>query len=182
MKILVANIGSTSFKYRLFETDTMTVIAQGRVERIGQPGQCPDYDTAIGICLSDVGDVNCVAFKAVYAGPLSGARIVEVPVTIRYTGTGTLRPRILIYRVRQGGALRLVKSYNATSRSGRSLWDGTVAGGRPAPRGRYLVAVRVTDLACATGTSPVAPAAAPAGFKLCPDAFAGLLHGVVHLA
>ena len=88
MKILVANIGSTSFKYRLYTTDTMTVVAQGRVERIGQPGSnCPDYDTAIQMCLADVvgegkplaqlTDLNCVSFKAVHAGPLSGARIVD---------------------------------------------------------------------------------------------------------
>ena len=88
MKILVANIGSTSFKYRLFTTDTMMVVAQGRVERIGQPGSCcPDYDSAIRTCLADlVGDgkalakleaLNCVAFKAVYAGRLSGARLVD---------------------------------------------------------------------------------------------------------
>jgi acetate kinase len=78
MKILVANIGSTSFKYRLFTTDTMSVVAQGKVERIGQPGGCPDYDSAIHQCLSDLaGDVHCVAFKAVFAGPLSGARLVD---------------------------------------------------------------------------------------------------------
>ena len=88
MKILVANIGSTSFKYRLFETDSMSVVAQGRVERIGQPGSdCPDYDTAIGMCLADIvgdgkalaklADLQCVSFKAVHAGPLSGARIVD---------------------------------------------------------------------------------------------------------
>lgn len=88
MKILVANIGSTSFKYRLFATDTMTAVAQGRVERIGQPGSsCPDYDSAIRACLADLvgdgkalptlADLNCVAFKAVHAGPLSGARLVD---------------------------------------------------------------------------------------------------------
>jgi acetate kinase len=88
MKILVANIGSTSFKYRLFTTDTMTVVAQGRVERIGQPGSaCPDYDSAIQMCLADLvgegkaltklADLNCVSFKAVHAGPLSGARRVD---------------------------------------------------------------------------------------------------------
>jgi acetate kinase len=88
MKILVANIGSTSFKYRLFATDTMTVVAQGRVERIGQPGgSCPDYDSAIQACLTDLvgegkalaklADLNSVAFKAVHAGPLSGACIVN---------------------------------------------------------------------------------------------------------
>jgi acetate kinase len=88
MKILVANIGSTSFKYRLFTTDTMTVVAQGRVERIGQLGSnCPDYDTAIRKCLDDIvgegkalrdlSELNSVAFKAVHAGPLSGARLVD---------------------------------------------------------------------------------------------------------
>ncbi len=88
MKILVANIGSTSFKYRLFSTDTMHAVAQGKVERIGQPGSnFPDYDSAIRACIADLvgegkalatlADLDCVAFKAVHAGPLSGARIVD---------------------------------------------------------------------------------------------------------
>ena len=50
MNILVANIGSTSFKYRLYQTggSTGAAMAQGRVERIGQPGgACPDYEAAI---------------------------------------------------------------------------------------------------------------------------------------
>ena len=47
MKILVANIGSTSFKYRLFDMPTGAVLAEGRAERIGQGGDCPDYRTAI---------------------------------------------------------------------------------------------------------------------------------------
>ena len=34
MIILVANIGSTSFKYRLLEMPEVNVLAQGRVERI----------------------------------------------------------------------------------------------------------------------------------------------------
>jgi len=55
MKILIANIGSTSFKYRLLEMPGEAVLAQGRVERIGRPGgDCPDYDTAILRCLDDV--------------------------------------------------------------------------------------------------------------------------------
>ena len=35
MKILVANLGSTSFKYRLFDMTTEKVLARGGVERIG---------------------------------------------------------------------------------------------------------------------------------------------------
>jgi flagellar hook assembly protein FlgD len=82
------------------------------------------------------------------------------PVTIHYAGTGTLRPRILIYRV-SGGHTRRVKNYAATSRTGSSTWDGTVAGGKPAPPGTYVVAVRLTDAACTTATSPTTPSAAP---------------------
>lgn len=88
MIILVANIGSTSFKYRLLEMPEVKVLAQGRVERIGQPGgDCPDYDAAIGRCrdeivgagkpLAALSDLAAVGFKAVHAGPLGGARRVD---------------------------------------------------------------------------------------------------------
>ena len=36
-KILVANIGSTSFKFRLIEMPSERVLAKGGVERIGSP-------------------------------------------------------------------------------------------------------------------------------------------------
>lgn len=90
MNILVANIGSTSFKYRLYRTggNAGTAIAQGRVERIGQPGSaCPDYDTAIRLCTTDIAGegrplaslsgLSAIGFKAVHAGPLGGARVVD---------------------------------------------------------------------------------------------------------
>jgi acetate kinase len=79
MKVLVANIGSTSFKYRLFDTDGMNVLAQGRVERIGQPGgECPNYEAAISRCLTNITGhtLDAVGFKAVMAGAISGAQIV----------------------------------------------------------------------------------------------------------
>ena len=41
MKILVANLGSTSFKYRLFDMNGETLLARGGVDRIGAPqSQC----------------------------------------------------------------------------------------------------------------------------------------------
>ena len=79
MNILVANIGSTSFKYRLFRSGEVS--AQGRIERIGQPGgSCPDYETAIVQCAAEIGslaDLNGVGFKAVHAGPVGGARLID---------------------------------------------------------------------------------------------------------
>lgn len=88
MIVLVANIGSTSFKYRLLGMPDVTVLAQGRVERIGEAGgDCPDYDAAIARCRSEIvgegrplgslSELSAVGFKAVHAGPLGGARLVD---------------------------------------------------------------------------------------------------------
>jgi acetate kinase len=80
MHILVANIGSTSFKYQLFSAEG--VIAKGRIERIGHPGSdCPDYETVIGRCIAELpARVDAVGFKAVHAGAVSGARLVDEEV------------------------------------------------------------------------------------------------------
>ena len=48
--VLIANIGSTSFKYRLFDMSGPAVLAQGRIERIGQAGGCPNYEAALARC------------------------------------------------------------------------------------------------------------------------------------
>jgi len=37
MKVLVLNTGSTSVKYQLYEMDTETRLASGKVERVGTP-------------------------------------------------------------------------------------------------------------------------------------------------
>jgi acetate kinase len=70
MRILVPNLGSTSFKYQLIEFPSEGVAAKGRMERIGRPGgDAPDYRTAIERVLEDCGEVDGVGFKAVHAGP-----------------------------------------------------------------------------------------------------------------
>jgi acetate kinase len=90
-RILIANIGSTSFKYRLFERGGPTVLAEGRIERIGQAaGTCPDYQAALAECLetivgpgkalAGVGELAGVGFKAVHAGTLSGTRLIDEEV------------------------------------------------------------------------------------------------------
>jgi hypothetical protein len=91
--------------------------------------------------------------------PVTFSSASASPVTIRYRGAGGVRPQILIYRV-GSGTVRLVKQYAATSRSGMSLWDGTIDG-HPARAGTYVIGVRVTNKACTTGSSPVTTAGAP---------------------
>jgi acetate kinase len=99
MTILIPNIGSTSFKYRLLDLpegphdpgaadEDETVLAQGRVERIGQPGsECADCHAAIRKCLAEIAGpgkplaslakIDAVGFKAVHTGPLNEPQIVD---------------------------------------------------------------------------------------------------------
>ena len=87
MKCLIPNIGSTSFKYRLLEMPGETVLAEGRIERIGQPGgECADYPAAIRKCiaaiagegkaLKNLSEIGAVGFKVVHAGPLNQSQLI----------------------------------------------------------------------------------------------------------
>jgi len=81
LKILVVNIGTTSLKYRLYDMTSGAVMAKGLVERIGQAGACPDYEAAISQCLGELpvglAELSAIGFKAVHAGPVTGARLVD---------------------------------------------------------------------------------------------------------
>ncbi len=87
MKCLIPNIGSTSFKYRVLDMPAETVLAEGRVERIGQPGsECPDYPSAIRKCLDAIAgerkplaglsEIGAVGFKVVHAGEFSEPQLI----------------------------------------------------------------------------------------------------------
>ncbi|MCC5848878.1 MAG: acetate kinase [Verrucomicrobia bacterium] len=77
MKILVANIGSTSFKYRLFDMDgtAVRVLAQGGVERVTDHGSAirQSLDTLVSEGHLDAVDaLDAVGFKTVLGKNLSG--------------------------------------------------------------------------------------------------------------
>src|SRR5213080_3794411 len=89
MKILVANLGSTSFKYRLFDMADEKCVARGGVERIGS-AESPCFveiggkrtelkaqvpDPASG-CLKSASEVAAIGFKAVHGGRVSGVQRV----------------------------------------------------------------------------------------------------------
>lgn len=103
MKVLVANLGSTSFKYRLFDMADERQLARGGIERIGSPqsncfveiaGQrrelttpVPDHAEAVRQCLAqltdaesgclkDAAEVSAIGFKAVHGGRFSGVQRV----------------------------------------------------------------------------------------------------------
>jgi acetate kinase len=104
MKILVANLGSTSFKYRLFDMVDEKVLARGGVERIGaEESRCfveaagtraemsqpvPDHAVAVRMCLQQLADpkLQClkdpselaaIGFKTVHARNRSGVSLVD---------------------------------------------------------------------------------------------------------
>jgi acetate kinase len=109
MKILVANLGSTSFKYRLYDLDAgeETLLARGAVERIGAANAkvtlrsrrgevervepIEDHGDAVQICLDQLtdeehgvlesaDDVAAIGFKAVHARNLTGVQRVDEDV------------------------------------------------------------------------------------------------------
>ncbi len=107
MKILVANLGSTSFKYRLLDMDDERQLARGAIDRIGEQqssltieigdnsqehtAHVPDHAEAVRQCFSqltdpesgcikDASEVSAIGFKAVHGGRLSGVERVTPQV------------------------------------------------------------------------------------------------------
>ncbi|MEA1950735.1 MAG: acetate/propionate family kinase [Planctomycetota bacterium] len=105
MKVLVANLGSTSFKYRLYDMDGDRQLARGGIDRIGSPESLckveigdakqekilsvPDHAEAVrqclaqltdpeSGCLADAAEVSAIGFKAVHGGNYSGVQRVNL--------------------------------------------------------------------------------------------------------
>ena len=79
MRILVANLGSTSFKYRLFDLANEQQLARGGIDRIGQSEsscfveigshreestqQISDHAAAVRICLDQLTNPELSSFE-----------------------------------------------------------------------------------------------------------------------
>lgn len=107
MKVLVSNLGSTSFKYRLYDMTNEQQLARGGVERIGAPeSRCfveigshksemtlsvPNHGVAVDACISqltdpnhgcirDASEISAIGFKAVHGGRISGVHRIDESV------------------------------------------------------------------------------------------------------
>jgi acetate kinase len=104
MIILIANIGSTSFKFKLFEMPSERILAQGKVERVGkddavcslafQDGRATSetrpiasfveaVDYVVSRLNSDggsLGDLTAIGFKVIHAKGYSGCRLLTPEV------------------------------------------------------------------------------------------------------
>ncbi|MEE2659614.1 MAG: acetate/propionate family kinase [Candidatus Latescibacterota bacterium] len=119
MKILVSNLGSTTYKYKLFEMPSGSVLARGGMDRIGetgsihkyqigdaaeveQPCELPDHAQAIDHVLALlVGvdaplksreELDAVGFKAVHARDISGIMELDSDVIARMEDFYRLAP------------------------------------------------------------------------------------------
>ena len=114
MQILIANIGSTTFKYKLYADDE--VVAHGRLERIGDPispqlygtgddveersDSIPDYATAVrsvldrltNTVLSSIDDLDAVGFKTVHLRGTAGTLELTSDVLQRMAEYNDLAP------------------------------------------------------------------------------------------
>lgn len=108
MNILVVNVGSTSLKYKLFDMREESILAQGKIERIGSNNAIVssatkekpafqsievigDYPTAIHRAinlltdktygaLENLNQIAAIGFKTVIAKGITGAVILDEPV------------------------------------------------------------------------------------------------------
>ena len=97
MKVLVVNAGSSSLKYQLFDTESLSVLAKGNCERIGIEGsriihktsgkeeyvksvELKDHSEATKLlvetllnetvgCISDVSEIEAIGHRVVHGGP-----------------------------------------------------------------------------------------------------------------
>lgn len=120
MKVLIANVGSTSFKYKLFDMTDESILAEGRIERVGSdaspvehkvqgreglraPMSIPDYPTAIAKAVdlltdrvhgavSDLSGISAVGFKTVHMRGEPGAYLLTEDVLKRMAEYNDLVP------------------------------------------------------------------------------------------
>ncbi|HEY0945437.1 MAG TPA: acetate kinase, partial [Opitutaceae bacterium] len=97
MKLLVANLGSTSFKYRLFSLagEQASLLARGGSERV------TDHGAAITAALDELAaaghvrrgeDLDGIGFKTVFGGDLTGCVLADERVEQALLATADLAP------------------------------------------------------------------------------------------
>jgi acetate kinase len=136
VKVLVANLGSTSFKYRLFDLSDPgePVLARGAIERIGSAGArvvfksprgeheevrpIADHGEAVALCLDqltseDTGvlrsasEVAAIGFKAVHARNLTGVHLVDETVLAAMEAFADVAPA---HNPPYTGAMRMLRT------------------------------------------------------------------------
>ncbi|MFO0843220.1 MAG: hypothetical protein U0797_12635 [Gemmataceae bacterium] len=192
MKVLVANLGSTSFKYRLFDMSNEKVLARGGVERIGSAEskafvesggareeltvQAKDHAVAVRLCLEQLSDpkraclrdpseLAAIGFKAVHAKDVTGVQASMSGCWPRWRSTPT-SPR---HNPPYIAAMRLLNRELAADPARGGVRDGVPRddpAGPQALRRPAGVGAEVRHRAAGASTAP-ATATSPAGRRNC---------------
>jgi hypothetical protein len=133
----------------------VTLLGQGRTVDISNPAGQAEAVT-----------VRTAAPRPIVTSATPASIQAPAPVTIRFTGTEQESATILLYRRdRASGRLRLVKSFVTPAHVSQAVWDGRIDH-KPAPLGTYRVGLRVTDLACNTGSFPPPGTSSPVAVRV----------------
>ncbi len=97
MNILVANLGSTSFKYRLFAIDGAAahLVSKGGTERVTDCGGAIEqalHELAEGGHVRAADDLDGIGFKTVFGGELTGCVLADESVEQALYNTADLAP------------------------------------------------------------------------------------------
>ena len=196
MKILVANLGSTSFKYRLYDLGDgrpSRCWPAGRVERIGSHNakvtiQSPrgevelvepiaDHGDAVQLCLDqltdpelgvldDAADVAAIGFKAVHARNLTGVHRVDEGVLEAMEAFADVAPAHNPPYIK---AMRMLARAVPAAAAGRRLRDRLPPHdprGQPAVR-RSPTSGRPSSASAAGASTARAIATSPGGWPSC---------------
>ena len=104
MKVLVANVGSTSYKFQIYDSITEKFLCNGNIERIGSPNSIVNYSNQSGYSdsfttslnyaeavklslnlmtspeagvIKDLTEIQGIGFKTIHAGHISGAVLID---------------------------------------------------------------------------------------------------------
>ena len=109
MKILVLNCGSSSIKYKLFDMDSQSVIAQGGIEKIGLPDSflkltLPEHTVGVEFILNtltsaeygaikSLDEINAVGHRMVHGGEKFSESVLLTPEVLEaFTACNDLAP------------------------------------------------------------------------------------------
>ncbi|MBQ1256683.1 MAG: acetate/propionate family kinase [Clostridia bacterium] len=157
MQIIVCNAGSTSLKFKVYVYPEKTILATGRVERVGDPNgsiysfkdhlgnekyddhaKAGSYKEGIELFLSDIGGADkadVVAFKAVLAQEYPGVHEIDEGVI------ASMKKGLSIAPVHNSAYLGAIEAFKTAAPKARLIASFETAFHRTIPEKRYIYGV-----------------------------------------
>ena len=95
MHVLVINCGSSSVRFKVFDSDRAQVLHEGRIERIGEAGGAASHGEAVASILADLKgvEIRAVGHRVVHGGPrFHEATLIDDDVVAEIDASAPLAP------------------------------------------------------------------------------------------